>query len=425
MPEERTASLPYRTITQAQGAFYVTIMETPRPTETREKAPTSAEDILARARAVAPLLRERSAEIELNRRLPDDVAQLLRETGVFRTGLSKDWGGPELTFAQQTEVIEALSYGDPAVGWCGMIGMDTWIYAGYLDEPVVKEMLENPDAITAGLIFPAGRAERVPGGYVVNGRWPFGSGITHADWVVGGCVVHSDGKPEPGPDGSPVNWRLIVARSEDFEKIDTWHTVGLAGSGSMDYQANDLFVPEERSFFFTNPSTSGPYAAPDAFLGNVPGVPLGVARAAIDHVRELAANRVERATGLAWKDSYRVQIALGQAEMELSAARYAVYGSLDELWERLVSGTEPTPEQQVAAALARVNAFKTARSIVTRLSDLVGTGSIYQTSPLGRWLRDLHTMCQHILAQEQIVQSAGAYLLGGTPEAPFPLGLKG
>ncbi|WP_169945852.1 acyl-CoA dehydrogenase family protein [Microbispora sp. H11081] len=403
----------------------MTMPETLRPVAGREQVPASPEEILARAKAAAPLLRERSEEIERARRLPGDVVELLRDTGVFRIGMPNEWGGPELTFAQQTEVIEALSWGDAAAGWCAMIGMDTWIYAGYLDEHVVKEMRANPDAITAGLIFPVGRAERVPGGYRVTGRWPFGSGVTHADWVVGGCVVHRDGEPEPGPDGAPMNWRLILARGEQFEKVDTWHTTGLAGSGSMDYQVTDLFVPEERSFDFTRPQRSGPFTAPDAFLGNVPGVPLGVARAALDHVRELAAGRVEKATGTPWADSYRVQTAIGQAEMELAAARYAVYGTLHDLWDRLRSGVEATPDEQVSSALARVNAFRTARSIVSRLSDLVGTASIYRTSPLDRWLRDLHTMCQHILAQEQIVQSAGAHLLGGTPHAPFPLGLKG
>lgn len=385
----------------------------------------TAQSILTRARAAAPRLRELSEEIERTRRLPEEAVRLIRGTGVFRIGMREEWGGPELTFWEQTEVIEALSHGDPAAGWCAMIGMDTWIYAGYLDESVVEEMLTDVDAITAGLIFPVGRADRVPGGYRITGRWPFGSGVTHADWVVGGCVVHSDGAPEPGKDGAPVNWRLMLVRREEITPVDTWHTHGLAGSGSMDYQVEDLFVPESRTFDFTTPRDSSPFSAPDAFLGNVAGVPLGVARAALDHVRDIAEDRVDRATGAPWSQSYRVQTTIGEAEMLLSAARYAVRGSLDELWNRLKEGVEPTPDQQVAAALARLNAFRTARSIVQRLSDLVGTASIYRTSPLERWLRDLHTMCQHILAQEQIAQSAGAHLIGGTPQAPFPLGLKG
>ncbi|GII88720.1 hydroxylase [Sphaerisporangium siamense] len=395
-----------------------------RPMAGREQDHVSPEEILARAQAAAPLLRERSEEIERGRRLPQDVVELLRATGVFRVGMPKEWGGPELTFAQQCEVIEALSYGDASAGWCAMIGMDTWIYAGYLDQAVVDEMLADPDAITAGLIFPVGRADRVPGGYRVTGRWPFGSGVTHADWVVGGCAVYRDGAREPGPGGAPTNWRLMLARAGEFQQVDTWHTTGLAGSGSMDYQVTDLFVPEERSFDFMSSRRSGPLAAPDAFLSDAPGVPLGVARAALDHVRALASGRADRATGTPWPDSYRVQTVIGQAEMEITAARYAVYGTLNDLWQRLEADIEPTPDQQVSTALARVNAFRTARSVVSRLADLVGTASIYRTSPLDRWLRDAHTMCQHILAQEQIVQSAGAHLLGGTPQAPFPLGLR-
>jgi alkylation response protein AidB-like acyl-CoA dehydrogenase len=403
----------------------VTISEILETTVVPDLGPTTAAEIQARAEAAVPVLREHSAEIESSRRLPEDVAEIVRSTGVFRMALPKAWGGPELTFAEQTKVIETLSYGDSAAGWCAMIGMDTWIYAGYLEESAAREMLVNPDAITAGMIFPVGRAERVPGGYRVTGRWPFGSGVTHSDWLIGGCLVYRDGKPEEGPGGEPTHWRVMMARTEEFEILDTWYTTGLAGSGSRDYQVTDLFVPEEHSFSFTRPHISGPLSQPDAILGNVPGVPLGVARAALDHVRELADGRVDKGTGQPWKDTYRVQTTIGEAEMALSAARFAVYGSLERLWECYATGTPLTAEERVASALARVNAFRTARAVVSRLSDLVGASSIYRTSPLDRWVRDTHTMCQHILAQDQIVQSAGAYLLGGTPQAPFPLGILG
>src|SRR5262245_51417022 len=91
-------------------------------------APDGAAGILARARALAPVLRERADEIEQARRLPPDVVESLRATGVFRMGFPRDWGGPELNSIEQTEVIEALSYGDPAAGWCAMIGSDTGLY---------------------------------------------------------------------------------------------------------------------------------------------------------------------------------------------------------------------------------------------------------------------------------------------------------
>lgn len=395
-------------------------------TEATEDVPNTAEEILARAKAAVPLLRARSEDIEKSRRLPDDVVELLRSTGVFRMAVAKERGGPELNSMQQTEVIETLSYGDTAAGWCAMIGMDTPLYSAFLNESAVNEMFPSRDMITAGLIFPAGRAERVAGGYRLTGRWQFGSGITHADWVSAGCFLTSGGELELGPNGQPV-WRLMMLPKADVEVIDTWHTTGLRGSGSLDYTVTDLFVPEEHSFSFgTALSRSGPLAAPDAFVRNMPGVPLGLARAALDYVREHAINRVNRQTGERWSDNYRVQITLAEAEMDFVTARHAVYGSLSAQWELLSSGRtldDLTPDQRISTMLPRVNSFRAARRIVSKLYDLMATTAIYEPSPMDRWLRDTYTMCQHIVAQDQVVQSAGAYVLGGTPQFPFALGI--
>jgi indole-3-acetate monooxygenase len=391
-----------------------------------DQGPTTAEEILARAKAAVPVLRERSEEIEKARRLPADVVDLLRSTGVFRMGLAKERGGPELTSVQQTEVIETLSYGDTAAGWCAMIGMDTPLYSAFFSEAAVAEMFPDPDMITAGLIFPAGRAERVPGGYRLTGRWQFGSGITHADWISAGSFVTSGGELETGPTGQPV-WRLMMVRPADVTIIDTWHTTGLRGSGSRDYEVTDVFVPEEHSFSFgTALSRTGPLAAPDAFVRNMPGVPLGVARAALDFVRDHAKQRVNRQTGERWSDNYRVQITLAEAEMDFVTARHAVYGSLARQWELLSEGRtldDLTPDERISTMLPRVNSFRAARRIVTKLYDLMATTAIYEPSPMDRWLRDTTTMCQHIVAQDQVVQSAGAYVLGGQPQFPFSLGI--
>ncbi len=394
-------------------------------TETEDDAPRTAAEVLARAKAAVPLLRARSEEIEKARQLPADVVALLRSTGVFRMALSTERGGPELTSAQQTEVIETLAYGDVAAGWCAMIGMDTPLYSAFLSQSAVDEMFPDPDTVTAGLIFPAGRAERVAGGYRLTGRWQFGSGITHADWVSAGSFVTSGGELEI-VDGKPV-WRLMMVPRSEVELIDTWRTTGLRGSGSQDYAIDNVFVPEHHTFVFGPAlSRSGPLAAPEAFVRNMPGVPLGLARAALDHVRDHAINRVNRQTGERWADNYRVQYTLGEAEMEFQAARHAVYGSLHAQWELLSSGKtldDFTKDERISTMLPRVNSFRAARSIVTKLYDLMATTAIYEPSPLDRWLRDATTMCQHVVAQDQIIQSAGAHLLGGTPLFPFALGI--
>lgn len=401
----------------------MTEAETARALATAEPRPTTAAEILARAAALVPELRARAAEIEQERRLPADLVDRLRETGVFRMAVPESQGGPGLDSMQQTEVVEILATGDTSAAWCAMIGMDTPLYAQFLDESVARRLLTDPDMITAGLILPVGRADRVPGGYRVTGRWPFGSGITHADWVVAGCFVYHGGVAEPSPTGQPMHWRIMIAPRDSFEIVDTWFTTGLAGSGSRDYQVTDLFVPEEHSFTFADPRRGGPLATPEAILRNMPGVPLGVARAALGYVRELAADRIDRAAQTPWAQTYRVQTAIAECEMELGAARHAVYGSLRRQWDVLASGGQLSPDDRIAVVLARVNAFRAARSVVSRLYDLVGTTAIYRPSPLDRWLRDLTTMRQHVIAQDQVLQSAGAFLLGGTPLNPYSVGV--
>ncbi|WP_100445896.1 acyl-CoA dehydrogenase family protein [Glycomyces xiaoerkulensis] len=387
----------------------------------------SAAEIIGRAERLAPWLRERSDDIEAGRRLPTDVVEAVRDTGVFGMAFPTSWGGPELTSSEQTRVIEALSYGDTSVGWCAMIGMDSGIYAGYLPEDAARSMFPRQDEITAGLIFPAGKAERVEGGYRLTGHWKFGSGVTHCDWVTAGAFVHRDGEPEPSPAGAERHWRMLMVPPSQVEVIDTWHTTGLAGSGSCDYKIHDVFVPAEHTFSFGEPlSRSGPLSQPDAFVRNMPGVPLGAARAALDHFRRIARDRVIPATGARWSDEHRIQTSLAECEMDFQAARHAVYGSLEAHWGRLGDDRtldDLTDDERIATMLPRLNAFRAARRIITRLYDMLATGAIYQPNPMDRWLRDITTMCQHIVVQDHIVQSAGAYLLGGTPQFPFSLGI--
>jgi len=182
-------------------------------------------------------------------------------------------------------------------------------------------------------------------------------------------------------------------------------------------------VPTERALRLDEPRHTGPQSTPDAILRNSAGVPLGVARAALDFVRGLAAERVYHPTESAWPEAYHVQMAIAEAEMDLGAARDYVYGGLAREWARVQAGEELTLDERAQTVLARVNAFRAARRVVSRMFDLVATTSIYKPSPLDRWMRDINTMCQHVMAQDQVVQSAGAHLLGGTPHNPFILGI--
>lgn len=384
--------------------------------------PSNSEEILDAARALQPWLSKQSSRIEQNRKLPIDVVNHLRTAGVFRAAAPAAWGGPEMNSMEQTLLVEVIATGDVSAAWCTMIGMDSGIYSGFLDEGIARQLYESIDAAQSGWIYPHGKAYRVEGGYRISGRWRFGSGITHANMISAGCTVYND-------DGTPVideltggpEWRVMLAPAGAYKLIDTWYTTGLAGSGSLDYSVEDLFIREEHSFTFNRPVRTGPlHDAPDAILRKMPGVPLGMARAALDHVRGLAVDRVDRETGIAWAEDLRVQQTIAQLEMELSAARAGVYSTLERQWAALESGAPRDADARVETALARYNAFRTARSIVHRLYDLVGGAAVYRDrSPLDRWLRDANTMCQHAVAQDSILQLSGKVLLGGASTSPF------
>jgi alkylation response protein AidB-like acyl-CoA dehydrogenase len=380
----------------------------------------SADAILAAARALAPAIDARAGETAAARRLPADLVAGLKQAGVFRMPMPRAWGGPEMTPREQLEVVEVLSVADPSVGWCAMIGSDGGFYGALLDEAAARLLFSDLDGVTAGLLQPAGRAARVPGGYRVSGRWGFGSGCTHADVMVGGCLVFDGDAPVLSPRGLP-EWRVMLAPAASWQVLDTWHTTGLAGSGSNDYVTNELFVPEEHSFsLFDPPRRREPlYRFNGMFFANMHGVPLGLARRAIDVVRRLAGEKRSLPELVLLKDLPRVRAALARAEMELGAARAYAYETMDVVWEALRRDGSLRPEVRLALGLSRVRAFRTAREVAQLMVDTAGTSAIYQSSPLDRLLRDAITMSQHVVAQERMLEMLGMLAVGDESPVPF------
>ena len=372
-------------------------------------------------RTLAETLPARAADIASARRLPADLVESLKAAGAFRIAVPKALGGPELNFREQTELVEMLAYYEPSVAWCVMIGSDAPYYGVFLDPDVARELWTSIDDVTAGLVQPAGRAVPVEGGYVINGRWAFGSGCTHADVIVGGClVVDETGAPIMDANGTP-DWFVAAAPAPAWNILDTWHTIGLAGSGSNDYTTTDLFVPTERCFRFTGPiqRTEPLYQFRLGFIANIVGIGLGIARRSIDLVRETAADKLILPEFVMMRDLTRVRSAVARAEAMYAAARAYAYDSLDRLWVTLLAGDEPGIELRGAIALSRTHALQMAREITQLMSDTVGASSLYATNPLERLQRDAITVAQHIVAQQRVYEIVGELILTGSTSTPF------
>jgi alkylation response protein AidB-like acyl-CoA dehydrogenase len=384
-----------------------------RKIDISESAPVlSGEEIIANIRGMRPALQTRGQEIEELRRLPDDIVQMLRQAGAFRMMMPHHWGGPEMDPMQINDALEELALGNAAAAWCAMIQMDSGLYGGFLKEDVAHSMFGTLDSTASNVLRPSGRAQRVEGGYLVNGRWSFASGCQHADWFAGGCFVSDEnGQPAQAPEGGPI-YRIVLARREEFIIHDTWHTTGLRGTGSNDIEAKDLFVPAEQTFCFEDESRqSALYRWPAMLCAKMPGVALGIARSAIDTVADAMREKKETAA--------HVLLAIADAQTLYASARAYVHSSLEAVWARLTAGEAPTEQERVAVFLARTNAFQASRSAVQMMFEAAGAGAIYsKSSLLDRHLRDINTACHHVMAQRKGQQAAAALMIG-VLDTPF------
>jgi alkylation response protein AidB-like acyl-CoA dehydrogenase len=384
--------------------------------------PMSVSDIYANARGLGAYLRAKSAEIDEARRLPADVVARVREAGMFRLAMPKDWGGPELSTMEQVEVIEEVSRANASVGWCVMIGCDSGFVVGYLDDRVARKLFPRLDMSTAGSFSPTGRAERVGGGYKVNGQWAFGSGITHADFAMSTCIIYEHGAPVMDA-GAPVS-RRMVAPASAYEIVDNWYTTGMRGTGSNDFRATDLFVPEEHSYSVFEPAKRDGtlWRRPTTFIPKFSGVPLGAARAMIDLVTEIMQSKVEVPGGRLYKNLPRIQSVIADAEMILGAARSYVFSAMEREWKRIEHRQAPTDNERADASLSRINVAQSARKVIRMLYDAVGGSAIYlNRSPLDLALRDAETWCQHLAVQRRTLEWVGRLLLKSDGPPPFPL----
>ena len=373
-------------------------------------------DIIAAVDGLVPLILSRADDIAEARRLPSDVVAAMRQAGVFRMPMPESWGGPEMPLPDQLRIIETLSAADPSVGWCAMIGSDSGFYSSFFDDDVAHRLWPDLDVVTAGWLFPAGQARRVPGGYSLSGRWSFGSGCTHADVIVAGFMVMDETSAPEMADGMPV-MRIAVAPASSYEILDTWHTTGLAGSGSNDYTCSDMFVDDAHTFGLDRPvrRAGALYRLPGAFLANVHGVALGLARRAIDEVIGIAQGKLLLPQFTVMRDVPRVKEAIADAEILLRSARAYSCAALESVWASLVADQPISAQQRVDLTLSRVQAFRVARDVAQRMVSLAGTQAIYRTSVLDRLLRDAITLNQHVVAGTMMSEGAGRLALGIEP----------
>lgn len=350
-------------------------------------------------------------------RLAPEGVDALRRSGIMRAAVPVELGGPELDPMAQIELVEEFSRVDGALGWCAMIAGASSYVSGFLTPDAAARWFGDPDACVAGQLSPTGRAERVDGGYLVTGHFRFGSGISHATAVLAGCLVTENGQPAHDERGRP-SVRTVVVAPAAVDVVGNWDTGGLRGTGSSDYILHDLFVPEADSY---NPArgplrTEPLFGFAPLFLTPHDGVPLGMARRAIDEVLTLAADKTVPPNGAGpaplLRDTVQVQEAVARAEAELGGARALCYHTVADLWATLQSGNRPDPRQRGMHRTAMTWAHEVGRKVVDAMYDVAATTATGRNSTLDRLHRDAATASQHRVVHPRVYAEAGRLMLG-------------
>ncbi len=390
---------------------------------------TTREDLLERARHLLPVLRERASQAEALRRLPEETERDFHETGLFRMVQPTRVGGAELDYGILVDLGATVGRACGSSAWNLInLGCHHWMLGMFL--PAVQDEVwnENPDALIASsFIFPAGRATRAAGGYVLSGRWPFSSGVDSAGWnMLAGMVRDKDGGD------APPEHRLFMLRRADYEIIDTWHAAGLRDTGSKDVAAEGVFVPDHRTLAARD-MRGGP--SPGSAVNPGPlfrlplfavfpyvlsGAALGVAQGAWESHVGVLRDRVSHYTGAKVSDFQAVQIKLAEAKSQIDAAELIMQRDCADAMRIAAAGD--VPDIETKARFRRNGAFSVnlCTSAVNTVFGLAGGGGLYDSSPIQRAFRDAHAINAHIAFNMDAAGTTyGRVALGLPPDSPL------
>ncbi|WP_420839312.1 acyl-CoA dehydrogenase family protein [Bradyrhizobium oropedii] len=360
--------------------------------------------MVARARALAPALRERASRTEELRRLPPETERDLHDSGLFRILQPKRVGGSELDYVALVDCADALGQGDASVSWnFANLASHHWMLGMFAPEAQNAVWGEDPATLIASsFVFPAGRARKASGGYVLSGHWPFSSGVEACGWNMLASVVASDDEA----DG--VEYRLFLLNRRDYSIDDTWNAAGLRGTGSNDVRVTDAFVPEHMTVAVSDlagGATPGSVVNPNAlymlpvfslFPYVLSGVGLGNAQACLDDYVEIARHRASTYNRAKIGDLQSTQIKIAEASAKIDAARLIMRTNCVEVLAEVRRGDIPGIAAKTKLRRDGAFAVNLCTEAVSVLFAASGARSLFTSGALQRQFRDAHAVNSHL-----------------------------
>lgn len=362
---------------------------------------------LERAREIAPAIEAAAEKIEAAGGLPDAIVDAIDDARLFWSLVPSDLGGHEADILEAFEVVETLARADGSTGWNVMTNMINCAhYAGQCGEAALGPLFrDSKRTIIAGQLAPMGTARPVEDGYLVSGRYGFGSGASYANWIAAGARVVADDDDRE---------LVFLIPRERVELKGNWQVLGLVGTASYDYEISEQFVPDELTVVRGSVAHRGHptlrLGQPVIAAAGHAAVALGIAERATQELITII-ERKQRPGIVPVREQQLFLHDFALFEGKLAAARahcFAVYGHALDL---VTSGSELDELTYHQCRQVATTATKAALDMVELAYRWTGTNALRNPHPLGRCLRDIHGATQHIYVDETTMVDAGPSIL--------------
>lgn len=382
--------------------------------------------VVSLARGMRDLVRAEAAESERARTLTPAIVDEMWACGLMSAFNPAAAGGVEPSFAQMIETWIEMAWQDGSFGWIGIANLpSSFAAATYLpDDGFAEVFTANGNRVTlGGQFFPNGQGTVVEGGYVVSGSWNFGSGTGHSEYIAAGFFPMDNGEMRWISEGFP-EMRVAVVPRDQISLDDGWFVQGLKGTGSYDYSAREVFVPDGRTFeLFAREPYRG--SSPATRMGLMPVTAaghaswaLGVSKSMLDDVQELAATKFRMSDMAALASRPTFQKGLAHHRAAWRAARLLVLDAFTTAEAAVAEGHDLTPALRADMRVAAVFATDTARACAEWAHLVAGTSSIREGSRLERAFRDIYTGTQHAFISEKVAIDVAQIWLGIIEDQP-------
>jgi alkylation response protein AidB-like acyl-CoA dehydrogenase len=353
--------------------------------------------LLLRARALIPVLAERSARAEELRRVPDETIRDFVASGLTRIVQPARFGGYEMEWDVLCEVAMTLARGCMSQAWvAAVLAEHAWLAGLFPLQAQTDIWGTNPDALISTGLVPTGSATRVEGGFRLSGKWPFSSGVHHTQWTILGELVRDAGQ-------APAMHFFLVPTA-DLRIIDDWHTLGMSGTGSCSVELSDVFVPAHRTLagrLIAEGDTPGAQLSSAAVFrmplsGFAPTVLAAVIVGAAEGIVDLFAGEVAAKSGKAAGPGSELALArIAESAAEAAAARLLILDCSKANMATLRAGNRLSDID--AQVTARNSAYATllCRRAASRVFEASGARSLYRDSRLQRVYRDITSASAH------------------------------